>query len=74
MLTDLWVRSAFLVQGFEFGAVRRHAPADLRRPLVQQVGQAHVEVEQARPGLVADPQQVGQAAVHQEQHPLAPAL
>ena len=62
---------AVLVQRLDLRPVRGDAPADLGHALVQQVGQAHMEVEQARPGLVADAQQVAEAAVHQQQHPLA---
>ena len=63
-----------LVQRFQFRPVHADAAADLGHPLVQQRRQPHVEVEEARPGLVADAQHVAHAAADQQQHALAPAF
>ena len=62
------------VQRLELLASDGDAAADLGDPLMQQVGQPDIQVEQPRPGLVADPQHVGEAAIDQQQHPLALAL
>ena len=63
-----------LVERLDLLAIDRDAAADLGDALVQQVGQADVEVEQPRAGLVADAQQVGKAAVDQQQDALALAF
>ena len=63
-----------LVQRFDRFAVHADAAADLHHPLVQQRGQADVEVEQAGAGLVADAQRIGEPAVDHEQRALPPAL
>ena len=65
---------ARLVERLHLPAVRAHASRHLRDPLVEHRGQLHIEVEQARPGLVADAQEVGEAPVDEKQRPLAPAL
>ena len=63
-----------LVERLDLCPVHAHPARHLGDALVEQGGQPHVEVEQARPGLVADAQQVGEALVDEEQRALAVAL
>ena len=63
-----------LVQRLQLLPVHIHPSADLHHPLVQHRGQANGQVEQPGPGLVADAQQVGEAAVDHQQGALAAAL
>ncbi len=63
-----------LVERLDLAAIHRDPAADLGDAFVQQFGQAHIEVEQPRPRLVADAQHVGEAAVDDQQHAFALAL
>ena len=63
-----------LVQGLDLPPLGVEPAADLGHALMQQRGQAHIQVEEARPRLVADARQVGEAPVQDQQHPLALAL
>ncbi len=60
-----------LVQCLDFRAMHVEAAANLHRALVQQGGHPDVQVEQPRPGLVADAQGIGEPAAHHQQRPLA---
>ncbi len=68
------VRAADFVQRFDFRAVDADAAADFDDLLIQHRGQGDGEVEQARAGLVADAQGVGETLVHQQQGAVALAL
>ena len=65
---------AGFVQRFEFAAIHADASAHLHHTLVQQGRQADVQVEQAGTGLVADGQRVREAAIYDQQGPLAAPL
>ncbi len=62
------------VQGFDFLAIDADTTGDFNDFLVQHRWQGDGEIEQPRPGLVADAQRVGEAAVHHQQRALALAL
>ena len=68
------VPRGMFVQGFDFLAIDADATGDLDDVLVQHRRQGDGEIEQPRPGLVADAQRVGEAAVHHQQRALALAL
>ncbi|MNS43120.1 hypothetical protein D3C72_755140 [compost metagenome] len=55
-----------LIERLEGLAIDRNPPPDLFHSLVKRRGKADVEVEQPRPCLVADAQQVAEAAVDQQ--------
>ena len=67
-------RALVLVERFDLGAVHADAAADLGNPFIQHGRQGDREVEQARPGLIADAQGVGKAAIDQQQGAVAFAL
>jgi hypothetical protein len=63
-----------LIQRFYRCPVRPDAAGDLDTTLMQRLGQGDGQVEQTRPGLVADAQQVGKATVEQQQNARATPL
>ncbi len=63
-----------LVQRLDLVAVDAEAAADLHDFLVEQARQGDRQVEQPRPRLVADAQDVGEAAIDHQQRALALAL
>ena len=62
------------VEGGQDLAVRRHPAVHLRHPLVEHLGEGDAEIEQMRPGLVADAKRVAKAPVDHQQGPVALAL
>ena len=65
---------AVFVQRLDLGAIHAYAAADFGNPLVQHRGQGDRQVEQARAGLVADAEGVGETAVDEEERAVALAL
>ncbi len=63
-----------LVEGGEHRPAGVDPLVDLADPLVEQLGQDNVAVEQLRAVLIADPQGIAKAARNGEQHPVALAL
>ncbi len=68
------VPRGMFVQRFDLLAIDADASGNLHNLLVQHRRQGNGEIEQPRPGLVADPQRVGEAAVHHQQRALALAF
>ena len=65
---------AIFVELFDLDAARIDAAANFRDGFVQHRGQLDGQIEQPRPRLVANAQNVGETAVHQQQRPFALAL
>ncbi len=68
------VARRILVERLELGAIGTDAPGQLDHPLMQHRRQLHIEVEQSRPGLIADTQDVGESTVDHQQRALAAPL
>ena len=62
------------LQRFAFGTIRRQAALHLQHLLLQRLGSLDRQGEQLRPVLIADPQQIGEAPVQQQQRGRTAAL
>ena len=65
---------AGFIERLDFTAVDADAAADLDDALVKHAGKTDIEVEQARPRLVADPKCIGKPAIDYEKGALALAF
>ena len=73
-LIQLPAQDVVAPQGLQFTAVGGQAALHLQHPHLQGLGAFDVQGEQLRAVLVTDLQQIGQAAVDQQQHRGAPAF
>ena len=63
-----------LIQGFQFRAIHRDTPADFNGAFMQQFRQAHIQIKQPGPRLIADAQQISKTAIDQQQNALTLAF